>query len=227
MDGILLVDKPKGPTSHDIVDFTRRHFNIRKVGHSGTLDPNATGLLILLIGNFTKLSSRLTELKKDYEATLLLGITTDTQDIQGKITKQKPINGIEPYEVRKIFSSFKGRSMQIPPMVSAKRICGKRFYELSRKGKTIERKPIEIEVFDIRVEKVELPEVDFFVSCSKGTYVRALCEDIGNILGCGGCLKDLRRLAIGNFKLEDAISFDELKNMNVEKLRTYIETSTK
>ncbi|MBM3254446.1 MAG: tRNA pseudouridine(55) synthase TruB, partial [Candidatus Omnitrophica bacterium] len=219
------VDKPKGPTSHDIVDFVRRHFNVRKVGHSGTLDPNATGLLILLLGNFTKLSSRLTDMKKDYEATLLLGITTDTQDIQGRIVKQNPVDGIGPDEIKNVFSSFKGKLSQLPPMVSAKRIRGRRFYELSRKGKTIERKPIEIKIFEIWVDRIRLPEVDFFVSCSKGTYVRTLCEDIGNILGCGGCLNDLRRLMIGNFKIEDAISFDGLRKLDREKLREYVITS--
>ncbi|MFH0839175.1 MAG: tRNA pseudouridine(55) synthase TruB [Candidatus Omnitrophota bacterium] len=222
MNGMLLLDKPKGFTSHDVVDFVRRHFKIKKVGHTGTLDPNATGLLILLLGNFTKLSGRLTNMKKDYSATLLLGLTTDTQDIGGKIIAEKPADEIKTDEIKKVFSSFKGKLLQIPPMVSAKRIQGKRFYELSRQGKVIERRPVEIEIFDIRIQNIRLPEVDFFVSCSKGTYVRALCEDIGNSLGCGGCLKDLQRLAVGNFMLKDAISFEMLKKLTAETLHTHL-----
>lgn len=225
MDGILLVDKPKSYTSHDMVDFVRKHFNIKKAGHSGTLDPNATGLLILLLGNFTKLSERFTNMKKDYYATLLLGLTTDTQDIQGKIIKQNAVGNIETSEVRKAFASFKGKLLQLPPMVSAKRIHGKRFYELSRQGKIIERSPVEIEIFDIKINRIELPEVDFFVSCSKGTYVRTLCDDIGNMLGCGGCLKELKRMAVGDFRVEDAVSFEELKTFDAEKLRAHIITS--
>ncbi len=225
MDGILLIDKPKSYTSHDMVDFVRRHFNIKKAGHSGTLDPNATGLLILLLGNFTKLSERLTNMKKDYCATLLLGLTTDTQDIQGRIIKQSDAHDIEVSNVHKAFASFKGKLLQLPPMVSAKRIHGKRFYELSRQGKVIERSPVEIEIFDIKINRIEPPEVDFFVSCSKGTYVRTLCDDIGNILGCGGCLKELKRMAVGDFRIEDAISFEELKTFDAERLRTHIITS--
>lgn len=225
MDGILLIDKPKSYTSHDMVDFVRKHFNIKKAGHSGTLDPNATGLLILLLGNFTKLSERFTNMKKDYYATLLLGLTTHTQDIQGKIIKQNAVRNIEAREVRKAFDSFKGKLLQLPPMVSAKRIHGKRFYELSRQGKVIERSPVEIEIFDIKINRIELPEVDFSVSCSKGTYVRTLCDDIGNMLGCGGCLKDLKRLAVGDYKIENAISFEELKTFDTEKLRAHIITS--
>ncbi len=222
MDGLLLVDKPKGPTSHDIVDFIRKRFRIKKVGHTGTLDPNATGLLILLIGSFTKFARHLISLKKDYEATLLLGLTTDTQDIQGKTIKKEQIRKIDVSEIREVFNNFKGKSLQLPPMVSAKRIAGKRLYELSRQGKVIEREPVEIEIYDIKTNDIRLPEIDFFVSCSKGTYVRTLCDDIGDILECGGCLKDLRRVAIGDYNISNAISLEELKEMDKVALQNHI-----
>jgi tRNA pseudouridine55 synthase len=217
--GILLVDKPKEWTSHDVVNYVRRAFKIKKVGHCGTLDPAATGLLVVVVGKATKLSQQLSGQDKTYETTLLLGTETDSMDMDGKITSQnEDWQQLTPVKVKTAIKEFKGPQMQIPPMVSAKKKDGKRLYELAREGKVIERDPVPITINSIDIENVELPEAKFTVSCTKGTYIRVLCSDIGDKLGCGGVLKELRRTKSGMFDLKDGYTLEDLKSWDQEKL---------
>lgn len=202
--GILLVDKPQGPTSHDIVDIIRRKFGIKSVGHCGTLDPMATGLLIMVLGKATKLSERLMGEDKEYEGTLTLGITTDSQDAEGEKLSEKPIPPLNQDQIKEVFHQFEGDILQIPPMVSAKKIGGVPLYKLARKGKEIERPPRLIHIYRIDILRMALPEVDFRLICTKGTYVRTICYDVGEKIGCGGHLSRLRRLASGQFRVEKA-----------------------
>jgi tRNA pseudouridine55 synthase len=200
--GILLVDKPQGPTSHDIVDIIRRKFGIKSVGHCGTLDPMATGLLIVVVGKATKLSERLMGEDKEYEGTLTLGVTTDSQDAEGEKLSEKPVPALTQDQVKEVFHQFEGDILQIPPMVSAKKIGGVPLYKLARKGVEVERKPRLIHIYRIDILRFALPEVDFRVMCTKGTYIRTLCYDTGEKIGCGGHLSRLRRLASGQFRVE-------------------------
>ncbi len=208
--GIMLVNKPKGMTSHDVVDIARSRLGIRKIGHAGTLDPMATGLLILLIGRATKLSSRFMEFDKEYEATMTLGKKTNTGDAEGEVIAESSIEGITEDKIRSVVSRFVGEIEQVPPMVSALRYKGRRLYELARKGIEVERPPRKVKIYKLEITRIDLPEVDFIVSCSKGTYVRKLCEDIGDALGCGAYQSRLNRIRIGPFKVEDAVSVDEI-----------------
>ncbi len=216
--GILLVDKPKEWTSFDVVNCLRGRFNIPKIGHCGTLDPVATGLLVLVLGRFTTLASKFSGDNKTYEATIRIGVATDSQDMTGSVIEEKPWEHITAEEVRRALEAKIGKSMQLPPMVSAVKKDGKKLYELARKGIEIERDPREIEIFSLKVGKIELPLADFTVECSKGTYVRTLCDDVGRDLGCGGTLEKLRRTRCGQFHLEDAFQLDELKSMEPEQL---------
>lgn len=214
MNGILVIDKPSGMTSHDIVDFVRRRFGIRRVGHCGTLDPLATGVLVILLEKMTKLSSKFSSDDKEYIATMKLGIATDTQDAEGKIIKTASPDGITPEEIKEVILSFKGKQEQLPPMVSAKRHCGRRLYQLARRGITIKREPQRIDIEDIEILKISKPEVDFRIVSSKGTYIRTLCHDIGQRLGCGAHLTALRRIRSGRFHIKDAISLEELGKLD-------------
>lgn len=216
--GILLVDKPKGPTSHDIVDEVRRRFSLKSVGHCGTLDPMATGLLVLVIGKATKLSERLMSEDKEYEAALMLGITTDSQDAEGMRIEEKPVPSFTEAEIRTAFESFKGDLLQIPPMHSAKKIAGVPLYKLARKGKKIERKPRLIHVYRIDILRIALPQIDFRLMCTKGTYVRTICNDLGAKFGCGGYLSELRRIASGQFRLDKAQPLSIVQTWNHEQL---------
>ncbi len=215
--GIMLVDKKKGITSHDVVDIARKRLGIRKIGHAGTLDPMATGLLILLIGKATKLSSRFADLEKEYEATLVLGKRTNTCDADGKVIEEKDVL-ISEKDIKDVVSNFIGEIEQIPPMVSAIRYKGKRLYELARKGIEVERKPRKVKIYSLEVTRIEIPEVDFVVRCSKGTYIRKLCEDIGIALGCGAYQSKLRRIRIGDFKVDDAVSTDDINESAVRPI---------
>lgn len=210
MDGILLIDKPSGMTSHDVVDFIRRKFRIKRVGHSGTLDPMATGLLIILLGRATRLSRSFAEFDKEYEASLTLGESTDTQDAQGKTVFKSDIEGLDESQINEGFLRFKGEIEQIPPMVSAIKYKGKRLYELARNNQIVPRQPRKVQIYKLEITKIDLPRVDFHIVCSKGTYIRTLCEDIGKRLGCGGYLSRLRRIRIGPYILSKAISLDEV-----------------
>jgi len=216
--GILLVDKPKGPTSHDIVDIVRRRFQIKRTGHCGTLDPMATGLLVLVLGKATKLSEKFMGEDKEYEGTLRLGIATDSQDADGAIISEKTVPALAETDLRDAFARFAGDLLQTPPMVSAKKIAGIPLYKLARKGKEVERKPRLVHVYQMEMLRVALPEVDFRMLCTKGTYVRTICHDIGEILGCGGHLSKLRRVASGRFRIENAHTLPAIENWNREEL---------
>jgi tRNA pseudouridine55 synthase len=209
--GILLVDKPKGPTSHDIVHEVRKRFHVKSVGHCGTLDPMATGLLVLLLGKATKLSDRLMGEDKEYEGTLTLGVTTDSQDAQGEKLEEKPVPAFTEEEIRNAFQSFKGDLLQVPPMVSAKKIGGIPLYKLARKGEEVERKPRLVHIYRIDILRQALPEVDFRLVCTKGTYVRTICHDLGQKLNCGGHLSRLRRTGSGQFRVEKAYPLPEIE----------------
>ncbi len=207
--GMILVNKPKGMTSHDVVDAARQRLGIRKIGHAGTLDPMATGLLILLVGRATKLASRFVDLDKEYEATMFLGKKTDTCDAEGKVIEERPVN-VSEEDIRRVFSQFVGEISQVPPMVSAIRYKGKRLYELARKGIVVERPPRKVKIHKLEIKRIAIPEVDFVVACSKGTYIRKLCEDIGDALGCGAYQSRLHRIRIGPFHIDEAVSVDQI-----------------
>ncbi|MCF7790966.1 MAG: tRNA pseudouridine(55) synthase TruB [Victivallales bacterium] len=211
--GILLVDKPSGWTSHDVVNLIRKRFKAKKVGHCGTLDPAATGLLVIVIGKATKLSQRLSGQDKTYRATILLGKETDSMDLDGDvISESEDWKRLNPSEVRLAILNFKGNQLQIPPMVSAKKINGKKLYELARKGKTVKRDPVPIVINSLTIENIELPTASFTVNCSKGTYIRVLSSEIGKKLGCGAVLKKLRRIECGTSKIEDSYSIETIKS---------------
>ena len=210
--GFLLIDKPSGPTSHDIVDQVRRALKTRRVGHSGTLDPFASGLLILAVGKATKEISKFVGLDKTYEATIRLGATSDTMDRTGRIVGSDP-KGSDPgsAKVSEILKKFRGEIDQTPPMYSAKKIGGRKLYELARRGEVVERKPVKITIHEIESLSYEWPLVKIRTRVSSGTYIRALAHDIGAALGCGAYLEELRRTRIGDYKVEDAISPDRVR----------------
>lgn len=209
-NGIIIINKEKNYTSHDVCAKVRGILKQKKVGHTGTLDPDAQGVLPVCLGNATKLCDLLTDKTKEYIATVLLGTVTDTLDMSGEVLSQCEVCVSED-EIKKAVASFIGKSMQIPPMYSALKVNGKKLYELARKGIEIERQPRQIEIFDIEIQKIELPEVVIRVSCSKGTYIRSLCDDIGKKLGCGACMKELIRTRVENFYLKDALTLAQLE----------------
>jgi len=214
-DGILLIDKPSGPTSHDIVAAIRGRFHFNKVGHGGTLDPQATGLLVILLGKGTKLSNRFAGSDKSYEGTMKLGVSTDSQDAQGTILREADYSHITHGQVEAEMKRLTGDIMQTPPMVSAVKVGGVPLYKRARKGETVEREPKLIHVYEFLFLGFEPPRVTFSLKCSKGTYVRTLCSDIGDTLGCGAHLEQLRRTRCGDFRIEDAASFDSVMNMDL------------
>lgn len=206
MNGFLLIDKPAGPTSNDILNILKKKTGIKKMGHSGTLDPFATGLLIVAVGRATKLIPLLNDEPKVYQATLKLGEATDTLDCEGKIVETKPVPPLDSPSIESVLKFFLGKTRQIPPMFSAKKIAGKKMYELARKGIEVERKPVEIEIFDIDYLGGDAPTISFRVSCSRGTYVRVLGADIAKALGTVGHLVELRRERSGSFDVSFAKS---------------------
>ena len=211
MDGIFNIYKEKGFTSHDVVAIVRRTIHMKKVGHTGTLDPDAEGVLPVCVGKATKLSDVIMDGRKSYRAMLRLGITTTTEDASGEVLETKEVEYNED-RIREVVASFIGKLEQVPPMYSAVKVNGKKLYELARAGKEIERKSRTIEVYDIRIRQFLPPDrVEIDVDCSKGTYIRTLCADIGKALGCGGHMAELLRTATGAFSLENAIKLDELK----------------
>lgn len=220
--GILLVDKPVDWTSHDVVNCVRGRFRIRKVGHCGTLDPIATGLLVLVLGRATKLSDRLTTQDKTYTGTMRLGIETFTEDSAGEVTATADTSGITPDQIQRVAAAFLGETEQVPPMVSAIKKDGTPLYKLARKGQVVEREPRRITIRSLELERIEIPDVDFTVACSKGTYVRTLCADIGRQLGCGAHLLNLRRLRSGGFDVADAHGAEEIKTWAREKLLEHV-----
>ena len=221
-DGVLLVDKPTGMTSHDVVDRVQRHFGFKKVGHCGTLDPAATGLLILVLERATKLQDRLMSADKAYEGTMLLGVSTDSQDADGKVIAEKPVPPLTVEEIESAFAKFRGDIQQVPPMVSAVKHQGTPLYKLARKGKTVEREPRLVHIYDLRVLTLDLPRISFRVACTKGTYVRTLCSEIGDTLGCGAHLCELRRTRSGSFDVKDTHALSELMNLSRPQLQPLI-----
>jgi len=217
-EGVLLVDKPSGPTSHDVVDRIRRHFKIRKVGHGGTLDPMATGLLVILLGRGTKLSNLIMGSDKTYEGTMRLGTTTTTEDRDGEVTGEHPFDQITREQVLAEMQKLTGDQMQTPPMVSAIKKNGVPLYKLARKGKTVEREPRLIHVYSFSLEEFTPPDVTFKLRCTKGTYVRTLCADIGKTLGCGAHLQSLRRTESGLMLVRDALTMKELLEFDLDAL---------
>lgn len=214
-EGILIIDKPAGVTSHDIVELVRKKINTKQVGHSGTLDPVATGVLVLLVGKATKLFAEFVHFDKEYEATLRLGIVTSTGDSQGKILSEKDFSHLTEDTVRDAFPGFIGPRQQVPPMVSAIKHKGRRLYELARRGIEVERAPRPINIYELNITRMELPEIDFFVRCSKGTYIRRLGEEIGEKLGVGGYISRIRRISLGPFHIRDAVSLEDIHESHI------------
>jgi tRNA pseudouridine55 synthase len=221
--GVLIVDKPKDMTSHDVVDIARKALDTRRIGHIGTLDPNATGVLVLCVNNATKLVKYFTEHSKSYRAEFIIGKATDSDDITGKVTEEKDAYHLKETQVKEALMSFIGRSMQTPPKFSAIKVNGLKLYELARRDVNIHQiEPREVEVFDIRdIEILETGQVwklSATLDVSKGTYIRAIARDLGKKLNNVGTLGNLRRLEIENFKIEDAISIEQLKSKDVQLL---------
>ena len=215
MDGIINVYKEKGFTSHDVVAKLRGILRMKKIGHTGTLDPAAEGVLPVCLGKGTRLCDMLTDKTKTYRAVLLLGQETDTQDTTGTVLAEYPVEVTEE-AVREAIYSFLGDYMQIPPMYSALKVNGKKLYELARQGKEVERQPRPVQILDIQIGQVDLPRVTFSVTCSKGTYIRTLCYDIGRKLGCGGCMESLLRTRVDRFKREDSLTLPQIEKLRDE-----------
>ena len=224
MDGILIVDKPQGCTSHDVVDFIRKKFGFKKVGHAGTLDPMATGLLVILIGKYTKASNTFLNEDKEYDATLVLGATSDTGDAWGNITPSKPIPSPGPGIgiIEDVFGRFLGPIEQAVPFYSAVKFKGKKLYELARIGINVKVEPRKVVIKKLEISKIDMPEISFTVTCSKGTYIRQLSADIGSALGCGAYLSRLRRARSGDFTIGEALSVEELKLFDSERLLRHL-----
>ena len=211
LDGIFNVYKEKGYTSHDVVAKLRGIAGQKKIGHTGTLDPDAEGVLPVCLGKATKVCDVLTDKTKTYQAVLLLGRRTDTQDISGACLEEQDTAGLTEEDVRRAVESFRGDYMQTPPMYSAMKVGGKKLCELAREGKTVERKARKVQIHRIEIRRMELPRVWIEVECSKGTYIRTLCDDIGEMLGVGGCMEELLRTRVGSFRLEDSVRLSQLE----------------
>ena len=211
MNGIIVLDKPEGRTSHDMVNFVRRLTGVRRVGHTGTLDPMATGVLPICVGSAAKVSDMLTATDKRYTAELLLGVKTDTEDISGNVIEKNDVSA-SIADIENAVKSFVGKISQIPPMYSAIKQNGKKLYELARQGIEVERNAREVTIYSIDILDITEKTIKIDVSCSKGTYIRTLCADIGNKLGTGACMTSLRRTAAGIFTIENAYTPSELEN---------------
>lgn len=208
MNGILLVDKPVRLTSHDVVDRIRKASGIRRIGHTGTLDPAATGLLVLCIGAATRLSEHLTGLDKGYEGAMRFGVVTDSYDLDGKVTETNPLPDLTIEQIQEQCDRFVGNIMQVPPMVSAVKVGGERLYKRARQGETVEREPRPVTVLEFRVLEYTPPDATIRIRCTRGTYVRSLCHDVGQAIGCGATLAALRRTFVGRHSVEEALPVD-------------------
>lgn len=215
-NGVLNIYKEKGFTSHDVVAKMRGILQQKKIGHTGTLDPDAVGVLPVCLGNATRLADMLTDRDKEYEAVMRLGVKTDTQDLSGTVLEEKPV-AVSEAEVETAIQSFAGSYEQVPPMYSALKVNGKRLYELAREGREVERRPRSVSLYRIEILSMQMPEVSIRVSCSKGTYIRTLCHDIGEKLGCGAAMSSLKRTKSGSFTLDTAITLSELERLRDEK----------
>ena len=223
MDGIIIINKPKNCTSYDIVRKAKKAFN-EKVGHTGTLDPNATGVLPLLVGKGTQIAKYIINHDKIYEATLQLGEKTDTADVEGVVIETKCIleESLQTEIVNKVLQSFIGKQEQIPPIYSAIKVNGKKLYDYARKGEEVEIQPRQIEIYNMELIKIDVQNktVEFRVHCSKGTYIRTLCENIAEKLGTVGYMKELNRTKVGEFSIDDSITIEELENANYNNFIT-------
>src|SRR6266567_729540 len=217
-DGALLIDKPAGPTSHDVVENIRRNFRIKKVGHCGTLDPNATGLLIILLGRGTKLSEKLMSDDKIYAGTMKLGETTDSYDADGELVASLPVPPLTLEQLNEMAAAYIGDQMQMPPMVSAVKIKGVPLYKLARKGMEVERKPRLIHIYKFRFSAYAEPIAHFRLACTKGTYVRSIAHDLGQKLGCGAHLATLRRVVSGKFDIANSIPLPDVFKLTPREL---------
>lgn len=209
MNGIVIVDKPQGWTSQDVTARLRRVFNTRRIGHGGTLDPMATGVLPVFVDRATRGVEFFEHAEKTYETVLRLGTTTDTEDITGRVLTQAPVS-VTREQVEAVLESFRGEIMQIPPMYSALKVGGQKLCDLARKGREVERQPRPITIHELTLLAVEEDDIQLRVRCSKGTYIRTLCKDIGQALGCGGCMAALRRVSAGEYTIEEAVPLQEL-----------------
>ena len=209
MDGIVIVDKPQGWTSQDVTARLRRVFNTRRIGHGGTLDPMATGVLPVFVGRATRGVEFFEHAEKTYETVLRLGLTTDTEDITGTVLAEAPVSVTEEHLIQTL-ESFRGEILQVPPMYSAIKVNGQKLYDLARKGKTVERQPRPITIHELTLLEQHENTARLRVRCSKGTYIRTLCKDIGEALGCGGCMESLRRVSAGEYTIGEAVPLQEL-----------------
>ena len=209
MNGIVIVDKPQGWTSQDVTARLRRVYATRRIGHGGTLDPMATGVLPVFVGRATRGVEFFEHAEKTYDTVLLLGRTTDTQDVTGATLAEKAVH-LSPADIERVLPRFRGEILQVPPMYSALKVNGKKLYELARKGQEVERQPRPITVFELTNLGFDGTRLSLRVKCSKGTYIRTLCQDIGEALGCGGCMEALRRVRAGEYGIEDAVPLEQL-----------------
>ena len=215
MNGILIINKSKGFTSHDIVNVLRKELHTKKIGHTGTLDPNATGVLPVLVGDATKISKYLTQHNKEYEVEMKLGIETTTLDEEGDIVKQEEVKDIDEEKIKEVLNSFKGKQMQTPPKYSSIKINGKKAYEYARAGQDVVIPPRKIEIYNISFLDYKEDLIKFKVKCSKGTYIRVLCQDIARKLDTVAFMKNLKRTEVDLFKIEKSITIDDIKNKKV------------
>jgi len=222
LDGALLIDKPAGPTSHDVVDAIRRRFGIKKVGHCGTLDPNATGLLIIVLGRGTKLSEKLMSDDKVYEGTIKFGEATDSYDADGELTASLPVPPLALEQLNAAAAEFVGDLMQTPPMVSAVKKDGVPLYKLARKGIEVPREPRLIHIYSFHFATYQEPLAGFRIACTKGTYVRSLAHELGQKFGCGAHLATLRRVTSGKFDVADAAALDEIMKLSARELESRV-----
>lgn len=218
MDGVIIINKQKDFTSHDVVNVIRKKLNTKKVGHTGTLDPNATGVLPILVGKATKISKYLIEHDKTYIATIKLGEKTDTGDNEGQVIEEKLVPAdLKKEDINNALQSFLGKQKQVPPMYSAIKINGKKLYEYAREGKEVKLEAREIEIYKIQLLEYKNSKIKFEVECSKGTYIRTLCEDIAKKLGTVGYMEELQRIKVNNFKIKDSVLLDDIALENVEE----------
>jgi len=218
LDGVLLVDKPTDHTSHDVIARLRGKLKMKRIGHAGTLDPMATGVLIVLVGKATRASQYLMSLDKEYAGTIKLGAVTNTQDAEGEILETRPVPPLTDDEVRVIAQTFIGDQYQMPPMFSAIKIDGVPLYKSARKGEDIEREPRFVRISSFELTRIALPEVDFVIRCTKGTYVRTIAHDFGAKLGCGGHLSALRRTATGKFVVAQCLTLDQIQALTLPEI---------
>jgi len=218
LDGVLLVDKPTDHTSHDVIARLRGKLKMKRIGHAGTLDPMATGVLVVLVGKATRASQYLMSLDKEYTGTVKLGQVTNTQDAEGEVLETRPVPPLTEDEVRAAMKTFVGDQYQTPPMFSAIKIDGVPLYKMARKGEDVEREPRFVRVSSFELTRFALPELDFVLRCSKGTYVRTIAHDLGARIGCGGHISALRRTATGKFTIAQCLTLDQIQTLSLPEI---------